>query len=483
MQHVLDNNREIFLHQITKKLFPLIYQGIDSIFQEANKISKNDSKNILKNFQTFLKKIPAWSKAIIDHERKRIMLKVEEPEILELLMKTYVKLSLIQLTGVNKISLIKFEDIEELNMNNILHNIYIDVARELYTHPFLMYDKIAPIECKKNQNIVLEIIKTSIKDSLINILPWEEITQRLLLLPDIDFIKPLEDSPKKIIIEKEIDGFTNNNMLLNTQPSQNYKPLFANIDDDPLGLNNIQQEQQQQQQEQQEQQGGGEDDDKEIDRLIKSKMLNNTSDISNDRDNEILNIINKATKNSEMKDMKDMKGGTLNQQQFLQQSQPHIQQQLYNFQQQQNNQGNLNQQHNNQRNLNQQQGNNPFYQGNINQYPMYQNQYSMYQGHIQPNQQQPIQQPIQQIEETKKDDVKDISEKVIKLGKSNKKNNEDINTSIDNMDNLNDNESVTSLMSNKDDKYKGYADVFTNKDINTEEKTKQLTKNNFFPSH
>lgn len=184
---LLNNNREIILTQITKKLYPLIYQGLESIYDEAVKISEVP-KDTLRNFQIFLKKIPEWNPQIVDQEKRRIMLKLEDPNTIELLIKCYVKMSIIQLTGMNISSLLKFDQISEININTVLHNIYIDIARELYSNPFLMYDKVSPIEQKKNQNLVLEIIKKSIRDILLDILPWEEISLRILELKEENFI-------------------------------------------------------------------------------------------------------------------------------------------------------------------------------------------------------------------------------------------------------------------------------------------------------
>lgn len=185
---LLNNNREIILMQITKKLYPLIYQGLESIYNEAVKISEQP-KNSLKNFQLFLKKIPDWNIQMVEQEKRRIMLKLDDPNVIELLIKSYVKLSVIQLTGMSLSSLLKFDQVQEINMNTILHNIYIEIARELFSNPFLMYDQVSPIEQKKNQNVVLDIIKNSIRDVLIGTLPWEEISLRIIELKEEEFIK------------------------------------------------------------------------------------------------------------------------------------------------------------------------------------------------------------------------------------------------------------------------------------------------------
>ena len=48
---------------------------------------------------------------------------------------------------------------------------------------------------------------------------------------------------------------------------------------------------------------------------------------------------------------------------------------------------------------------------------------------------------------------------------------------------LNDSDSVVSHVPASEDGYSGYADVFTNNNINTEEKTKKLSKNKYFSNY
>lgn len=192
----LHKNRQIILNQLTSKLYPLIYQGLSSIYQEAVNISKNEPKTILKNFQIFLKKIPSWNSQMIEEEKRRILLKIEEPDVVDLLIKSFLKLTLIQLTSYSEKSLLKLEIMNELNINDFIHQIYIKIARELYSNPFLMYDKLSSIEVKKNQCLVLDIIKKSIEETILDLLPWEEISTRILELPEIDFLKSTPNYPQ-----------------------------------------------------------------------------------------------------------------------------------------------------------------------------------------------------------------------------------------------------------------------------------------------
>lgn len=182
---IFESNRNIILKKITNELFPLVYKGIKSIYDESTEVSKTNPKETLKNFQVFLKKIPDWTEEMIVTERKRIEL--ESNNLFESI-KVYLKLTLIQLTGYNIKTIIRFSDIGEIDINKYIHSMYISIARDLYSNPLLIYDKVPAIEYKKNQLLILDIIKEAITSNLINLLPWEEINTRLLMSDEVDML-------------------------------------------------------------------------------------------------------------------------------------------------------------------------------------------------------------------------------------------------------------------------------------------------------
>ena len=58
--------------QLVNVLTPIIFEGVQSIYTEALKVS-NDANNVLKVFQSFLKRIPKWNPEMIKQESDRIM--------------------------------------------------------------------------------------------------------------------------------------------------------------------------------------------------------------------------------------------------------------------------------------------------------------------------------------------------------------------------------------------------------------------------
>jgi len=186
MSNLIIANRKIYLTILSSYLGPLIYQGFESIYDDADKISNNN--NVLKNYQSFLKKIPNWSNEILENEKNRILVNLNDQEYIFNLIKLIIKYTLIQLTlNQGKIILKEESVFNDFDFKLFLHKIYIESAREIYLNPFLCYNKLPSIEIKKNQNMVLDIIKDKIEKVILELLPLDEIIMRNLIIPFEDY--------------------------------------------------------------------------------------------------------------------------------------------------------------------------------------------------------------------------------------------------------------------------------------------------------
>ena len=124
-------------------LTPLIYQGIDSIYKDSKKISNND--NTLKNFQIFLRAVPKWNNDLIENETNRILSNCRCADWINDLIKAVIKSNIIILTNnssFKKSSNIDASYYEEININNFIHKIYIECAREIWNNPYLFFCQI-----------------------------------------------------------------------------------------------------------------------------------------------------------------------------------------------------------------------------------------------------------------------------------------------------------------------------------------------------
>ena len=165
--------------QLVNVLTPLIYEGVQSIYTEALKVSTG-ADNVLKVFQSFLRRIPKWNTELIKQESDRIMNSSKSFAWLPDLVKATLKANMIVLTysqnskNINKIDPQFYKNVK---IEDFIHKVYIECARELWNNPYLMYHQYQPIELKRNQRDTMSLIKESIKEAIRKLLPLKEILE------------------------------------------------------------------------------------------------------------------------------------------------------------------------------------------------------------------------------------------------------------------------------------------------------------------
>ena len=224
--------------QLVNILTPLIFEGIQSIYTESLKVS-NESNNVLKVFQSFLKRIPKWSEEMIKEETDRIMNNSKSFTWLPDLVKATVKANIIVLTynpdcspGFKSQTKIDPKFYETIKINDFIHKIYIECARELWNNPYLMYHTYPALELKRNQRDTIHLIKDSIKEGIRKLLPVKEILELYLgekletNFQNDQFEKNITEADEKNI-QKFIRKELTNNLLVN-EPIQVEKFVVNN---------------------------------------------------------------------------------------------------------------------------------------------------------------------------------------------------------------------------------------------------------------
>lgn len=206
--------------QLVNVLTPLVYEGLQSIYTEAVKVS-NGADNVLKVFQSFLRRIPKWNPEMIKQESDRIMNSSKSYAWLPDLVKATLKANMIVLTyspnsrNSNKIDPQSYKNVK---IEDFIHKIYIECARELWNNPYLMYHQYPPIELKRNQRDTIILIKESIKEAIRKLLPLKQILEIYLgeeLEPNQinDFDRNITEAEERNIqklINKDLKDGTNN---------------------------------------------------------------------------------------------------------------------------------------------------------------------------------------------------------------------------------------------------------------------------------
>lgn len=237
MINLIVETKHEYTTQLVNILTPSIFEGFNTIYQEAL-TSSNNANNILKIFQSFLKRIPKWEPAMIETETQRILNSSKSfswlPELIKATIKTHIIVLSFNPLNRNENFGVEPKYYQNVNINEFIHKVYIECGREIWNNPHLFFHQYTPIEIKRNQREAMCIIKEGIKDAIRKFLPLKEVLE--LYLNDklenqdktnIDYEKQLTDVENKNIqtmIKQELSQNTN----INLQQPNTPKPFNQN---------------------------------------------------------------------------------------------------------------------------------------------------------------------------------------------------------------------------------------------------------------
>ena len=237
----MENNNSIFVQakiEYTKQLInvlnPPIYEGINSIYEDAKEIYKsNSSTSILFIFRTLLEKIPEWNNELIVNETDRIIECSKCDWLDELVTAVYISHTKILMSignnNNNKINL----TIPKLI--NFIHKCYINTAREIWKNPLLFSEDISGYEYQKNMNVIESIICDCIENTIRKSLPVKEILKDHLDIYDNKSSKPSKsNNGNKLLDElKELLMKNKNDDIIEGNNDNNEKTIeLHGVDDD-----------------------------------------------------------------------------------------------------------------------------------------------------------------------------------------------------------------------------------------------------------
>ena len=177
--NILVEIKNEYNNRVNNILSKLIYEGLNSIYSKSKEVSKGD--DVLKIFQSFLKRVPKWNEEILVNELERIKSSMtsENFELLNILIKAALRSSYDILTHDMQNNKIVIENrksiIDNFEFSNFIQDIYINCSKEIYNNPFLFYHNYSPVEIKRNQREILILIKKSIEESIKSTIPIELI--------------------------------------------------------------------------------------------------------------------------------------------------------------------------------------------------------------------------------------------------------------------------------------------------------------------
>jgi len=186
--------------------------GTDSIFGEAVEICRNEDEEnkYLMTFQNLLSTIPNWNPVTIEQEKIRI----ENNSGCKYLEDLITCVHIIQLKALTCIRVGQKQkkiDINIPSVDKFIHNIYINVARKLYTNIYLFEKDLYPLQIQKNKHEVEYLVKEAILLTIRENIPVERILQ--CYMEENEDIEISNEEPNKLNKSAEQKDALNNSEI------------------------------------------------------------------------------------------------------------------------------------------------------------------------------------------------------------------------------------------------------------------------------
>ena len=158
-----------------------VIDGFRSIFNESIEVceTNDEPEKYLMTFQNFLSRIPKWNQVMIDQECSRIKESSKCAYLEDLITCVHV-IQLKILSCVRTSNQIKKIDIDIPQFEVFLHNVYINIARKLYSNIFLFQVDVSPLEQQKNNREFEVIVQTCIMNTIRDNIPIDHLLKQYM---------------------------------------------------------------------------------------------------------------------------------------------------------------------------------------------------------------------------------------------------------------------------------------------------------------
>lgn len=195
--------KEIYTNTLITILTPLLYEGFQSMFDKASKLSDEydkTGKNIeIENpgidsiFQLFIANFKKLNNTLIEEEVNRIRSHSQCADYFDDLIRAVIKSHIVVMTySTNESKLLKDKFYDNVDINSFIHKCYIESSKFIYNNPKLFHTdryfhqrgitNIYTItqQIRTNKEIVFQHIKAGINTAISQILPMKIILNEYL---------------------------------------------------------------------------------------------------------------------------------------------------------------------------------------------------------------------------------------------------------------------------------------------------------------
>ena len=177
----LHESKNEWVARLVTMLTPCIFKGFKTLFDEAVKMSENMNQpnKYLMTFQNLLVQIPKWNNEVIQNETQNIIETTQCNYISDLIACVHI-IQLKALTCVRVGQTEKDVNINIPKLEDFIHKVYINCARNIYSNIYLFEQELLPIKIQQNYNKVDKIIKENIIETVRQSMPVEDILRAYL---------------------------------------------------------------------------------------------------------------------------------------------------------------------------------------------------------------------------------------------------------------------------------------------------------------
>lgn len=163
-------------------LYPAIYQGLKSIWDETKRTVK--AREVFAHFQHKLTRVPKWNQDVIESEYNRIIDKTKCIYIEDLIKRVFVlNTQILAAVNINSIDPNRKIKVKVPKGEKFVHHCYKECARAFYENVLLMEDRpgsISRVEQSKNLQKAYKLIMTCIENTIRNMLPIESLLKNTM---------------------------------------------------------------------------------------------------------------------------------------------------------------------------------------------------------------------------------------------------------------------------------------------------------------
>lgn len=201
---VLVDAKTEYTKQLIQIIAPHLLSGLLTIYDEAYGVCTSNKEEDLTmlTFQELLGEVPAWNNVMVAEESERISEESKCDYLEDILTAVFVChtkiLTTVRVTNKDRKINLKIPSVE-----NFIHQVYIEIAREFWRHPYLLNPtEVTKLEYQHNLQVADEKICACVESTIRKLLPVKDILKEYLTEDDDDDAigdEALDDNPDEMI--------------------------------------------------------------------------------------------------------------------------------------------------------------------------------------------------------------------------------------------------------------------------------------------